>query len=741
MCTEQPILYCVSEDAVYVRQASIPDGVWKRHPVARFGGDDRLWRAHEICVRPSEDASETRVAVLIHYAQVDKPLGPDDNAPVRTHTGVLVYRDPLMQREPLFFCVSSDSNARASRLAWVDCDALCYKVGRDVVIMSTATASIEHPETYKSIRYSRHFPRKFGGLVIPEPDGVRTMSRKGHTLFTPVKPALNKVFGLGKNTSPALLLYQSFVANETDNPSVDEFRRRLQVDETLHTAVGTCIEAAETEPSVKFQQLLIRAAGFGLRFMDADQDVDGVSPREKYTALARTLRVCYTLARFKPSEDPVRMPITPAEMASLDQWGGDVLLQRLTARREHRLAFLIAREMGWSPALVLLDWARLKIGGSAFGDDNTEALLKAIRPKVEGVPGIDFHSLAQAACDAACQSLAQSLLDIQCRPAEQVRLLTELSLKQEGDEERVSLFVSALAKALSSGDSSLVYDVIMRVLMAEEEAGVYLKLLYNDTEGIEPETMLAVEADSQTEQVVAKTRGVWAAIMMRSGLWEDLAPLADSAEMHPHMLADAVHTGARAEGDRDFKVVVSTIGKWGSEWKDTQVPLGDITSMQSDLLDVQAAQSKTTRLNLVGLTAADTLYWLIRKQLRDPVRKLKKTVSEATWRHVHTRALTDEKRFTELRRFVGDLPKPVDLYPFIDVFIEHKMAGEAAELISKLSDPVEQCRLYIRAGARPALASLLKGLDVPLLQTLLTETTEPNAKAMMLQVIKKKTPE
>lgn len=98
---------------------------------------------------------------------------------------------------------------------------------------------------------------------------------------------------------------------------------------------------------------------------------------------------------------------------------------------------------------ILVHWAKYKVSQSHFEE---ETLAREIADKLGDTPGISYSEIASTASQNGRKTLAIKLLDYETRASEQVKLLLELTEN-----------TPALVKAIKSGDTDLVYMVILKL--------------------------------------------------------------------------------------------------------------------------------------------------------------------------------------------------------------------------------------------------------------------------------------
>ncbi|CAD6925986.1 unnamed protein product [Tilletia controversa] len=263
-------------------------------------------------------------------------------------------------------------------------------------------------------------------------------------------------------------------------------------EENLSEAVDTCLRAAVCEWEVGWQRKLVKAAAFGKAFLDMYDPTFFVST-------AKTLRVLNAARAYE-----IGLPISseeytsPAPLPTLPHLTGpSALIARLAARNQHLLSSRIAQLLGLRPDAILKHWARAKIakplptagaldvaaqgGGRGGGGGRTaaavagaadradEEVTEAIVRKFEGMLGegvsVSYAEIARVAWGMGRIRLATKLLEYEARAVDQVPLLLNMH------EDKL-----ALVKAIESGDTDLVYHVLLR-LKSQLSRGDFFRII------------------------------------------------------------------------------------------------------------------------------------------------------------------------------------------------------------------------------------------------------------------------
>ncbi|NXV65760.1 VPS16 protein, partial [Molothrus ater] len=253
--------------------------------------------------------------------------------------------------------------------------------------------------------------------------------------------------------APGALLLEAQKEYEKESQKADEYLREIREQQLLPEAVGQCIEAAGYEHEPETQKSLLRAASFGKCFLDK-------FPPEGFVRMCQDLRVLNAIRDYQ-----IGIPLTFTQYKQLTI---EVLLDRLVLRRLYPLAiriceFLRLPEMQ-GVSRILAHWACYKVQQK---DKSDEEVAQAINQKLGDTAGISYSDIATRAYDCGRAELAIKLLEYEPRSGEQVPLLLKMKRSK-----------LALGKAIESGDTDLVYTVVLH-LKNELNRGSFFMTLQN----------------------------------------------------------------------------------------------------------------------------------------------------------------------------------------------------------------------------------------------------------------------
>ncbi|NXK00270.1 VPS16 protein, partial [Corythaixoides concolor] len=250
--------------------------------------------------------------------------------------------------------------------------------------------------------------------------------------------------------APGALLLEAQKEYEKESQKADEYLREIKDQKLLPAAVSQCIEAAGYEHEPDTQKSLLRAASFGKCFIDK-------FPPEGFVRLCQDLRVLNAVRDYQ-----IGIPLT------FTQYPPPLCHNRLVLRRLYPLAIRICEYLRLSEiqgvSRILAHWACYKVQQK---DKSDEEVAHAINQKLGDTPGISYSEIAARAYDCGRTELAIKLLEYEPRSGEQVPLLLKMKRSK-----------LALSKAIESGDTDLVYTVVLH-LKNELNRGTFFMTLQN----------------------------------------------------------------------------------------------------------------------------------------------------------------------------------------------------------------------------------------------------------------------
>ncbi|KTF91844.1 hypothetical protein cypCar_00035990 [Cyprinus carpio] len=289
-------------------------------------------------------------------------------------------------------------------------------------------------------------------ILVPELDGVRIISGTHHELLQEVPGACEEIFKIA-SMAPGALLLEAHKEYEKESQKADEYLREIKEQSLLSEAVRQCVEAAGHEHEPETQKTLLRAASFGKCFLSN-------FPPEQFVSMCKDLRVLNAVRDYT-----VGIPLSHTQFKQMTL---QVLIDRLVYRKLYLLAIEVCRYLKTPEyqgvSRVLKHWACYKVQQK---EESDEVIAKAVSVKLADAAGISYSEIATKAYESGRTELAIKLLEFEPRSGEQVPLL--LKMKKSP---------LALSKAIESGDTDLVYTVVM-YLKNELNRGDFFMMLRN----------------------------------------------------------------------------------------------------------------------------------------------------------------------------------------------------------------------------------------------------------------------
>ncbi|KAG0040394.1 hypothetical protein BGZ82_003119 [Podila clonocystis] len=283
-------------------------------------------------------------------------------------------------------------------------------------------------------------------FMIPEVDGVRIISSEKCEFLQKVPAVTEDIFKIG-STAPGAMLYDALDHFEKKSPKADENIRSIRLE--LADAVEACIEAAGHEINHQYQRSLLKAASFGKCFLE-------IHNADSFVDMCKTLRVLNAVRFYE-----IGIPLTYTQYQRLTP---ESLIDRLISRHQYLLAIRICEYLKMRTDRILIHWACSKI---KISNDDEDTLCRMVVEKLANKPGLSYSEIAMTAHKTGHSKLATMLLDYEPRAGDQVPLLMSM-----GQDEL------ALVKAIESGDTDLVYHVIL-YLKRKHQLGEFFRIINN----------------------------------------------------------------------------------------------------------------------------------------------------------------------------------------------------------------------------------------------------------------------
>eukprot|EP00981_Chlorochromonas_danica_P005324 scaffold1069_cov186-Ochromonas_danica.AAC.9 len=533
-----------------------------------------------------------------------------------------------------------------------------------------------------------NFPYDTPGVVlIPEPDCCRIVTSTTCEILQMVSAPTVAALEIG-STEPAALILDAMEAFEEGDAKSDENIRIMAAANQLQEAVTTCIAAAGAEFHPTQQRRLLQAASYGKAFCP---DID---PSD-FVETAKRLRVLNEVRRPE-----IGLPLTMQQYLTLSP---EILVGRLTVRREHFLALKICELLRLKNEQVLIDWACEKVRRMAtLSQASDEEILRTLRKQIDPFGKITFLRVAEAAHSIGRSRLAIAMLDQEPRPADQIPLLLDMR------EEEL-----ALAKAVQCEDTNLIYFALISLenrLGTGERANQ--ERFFRIVQG-HPEALSLLKAYYQLKATVYD-RSLLQSLLLHSKSFLEAG-------------FAALRQGLQQGEDQmtKLRLLREAVGLF------TQAKDGSFhrtaTEEHIDLLQTQMSLELRTdpRQQLVGLSLVETIERLLSMGLSNPsdqrwtdpeIAKLAKRfkVSDKVLCYMRMHLLSDRDDWAGLLRFAMDKKPPIGYKPFALLSIQRKRPeAEVERFIEKIPDLEDRYDLYMDLKAYQRAAEMAARLKDP----------------------------
>ncbi|XP_066266739.1 vacuolar protein sorting-associated protein 16 homolog isoform X3 [Branchiostoma lanceolatum] len=481
--------------------------------------------------------------------------------------------------------------------------------------------------------------------LVPELDGLRILSNYIHEFLHKVPTVVECVFKIG-SIEPGAMLYEASREFQNGSPKADEYIRMIQ--DRLQAAVDQCIQAAGSEHEPTTQRMLLRAASFGKCFLS------DMNP-EPFVRMCRMLRVLNSVRDFTIG--------IPLSCAQLEQLSMPVLIDRLVLRRQYPLAIRVCQYLKMPDAegvsRILAHWACYKVQQTHVDD---ELIARSINEKLRDAPGISYSEIAAKAAECGRTELAIRLLEYEPKSAEQVPLLMKMGRDQ-----------LALAKAVDSGDTDLVYTVVMH-LKEKLTLGDFLMTIRN----------LPTAQSLYLQYCKEQNRE------MLQDLYYQEDNFQESANCR---VMDSYNETRMDERIRALQQAQEAYTKARNDFA------AKATEEQVRLLKYQMRLEEELKRPYLDLSLHDTISQLTTEgnhKLAEQLRKEFKVPDKRFW-WLKIQALAEGSDWAELDRFAKSKKSPIGYEPFIDVCLKHQNRYEANKYVGRIPDP-GKVKAYIKIG-------------------------------------------
>ncbi|KAG0200791.1 hypothetical protein BGX28_006226 [Mortierella sp. GBA30] len=475
-------------------------------------------------------------------------------------------------------------------------------------------------------------------FLIPEIDGVRVISSEKCEFLQKVPDVTETIFKIG-STAPAAMLYDALDNFEKKLPKADENIRSIRLE--LSDAVEACIEAAGHEISHQYQRSLLKAASFGKCFLE-------IHNADSFVEMCKVLRVLNAVRYYE-----IGIPLTYAQYQRLTP---EALIDRLISRHHYLLAIRICEYLKMRTDRILIHWACSKIRKS---NDDEDTICKMIVEKLANKPGLSYAQIAMTAYKAGHKALVTMLLDYEPRAGDQVPLL--LSMQQNEH---------ALVKAIESGDTDLVYHVLLYLNRQLSSQPEFFKIINN-----KPLACNLLESYCKQHEEFDLLK----AFYFQDDRRVDSANLSLMKSFQQKDLSERIKTIKEAlrlyQEDKDHPFETKAVEE------------------SIRLLQTQAQLEKDYSQPFTGLSVSSTVYKLITINQSNRAAKLRsdfKMPDKRFW-WIKLRALVEIRDWDGVATLSKSKKSPIGYEPFVEECVKAMQFTEAGKYILK-------CDAHVRAG-------------------------------------------
>ena len=521
---------------------------------------------------------------------------------------------------------------------------------------------------------SKHY---YDGRVhlMADVDGVRVISNDVCEFLQKVPDVTEDVFRPG-STSPASVLVDAIEQLEKKSPKADDDMQLIGGN--LVEAVDTCVQAAGHEFSIHWQKQLLKAASFGKSALDLYSSDDFVD-------MCQTLRVLNAVRFYE-----IGLPVSHEQYVRLTP---EKLVCRLVNRQEYLLALRVSEYLRLPTDGIYVHWASQKVRVSK---DDEDTICRTIVARLEGRRGISFEEIAKAAYDEGRGRLATQLLDHEPRAGRQVPLL----LSMEEDE-------IALDKAIESGDTDLVFFVLLRLRKKLPQSSFFR---------------------------VISTRPVASALVESSARAQDQELLKDLYYQDDRRLDGAgvlVDEGLRQGPGPARLDKLKLAQKLLQDSKEHALEVRALDDA-ARLAKVQAALERDLEESFAGLSVHATAFKLTRLGQHARAKKVQGEfrLADKTWAWLRLRALVAARNWAELEEAGKASKSPIGWPPYFNEVLAAGNTRVAATFIPKCKGltVAERVEMWVKCGlVSKAGEEALRAKDVGALEGLRSKATGPAA--------------
>eukprot|EP01086_Lenisia_limosa_P016102 TRINITY_DN5664_c0_g1_i1.p1 TRINITY_DN5664_c0_g1~~TRINITY_DN5664_c0_g1_i1.p1 ORF type:complete len:602 (-),score=141.48 TRINITY_DN5664_c0_g1_i1:47-1750(-) len=545
-----------------------------------------------------------------------------------------------------------------------------------------------------------HFLYDHDIFVMTEADGAVVFNQRKSEFLSIVPNETVQIFEMG-SSSPGALLREAWESFEENDPRADELIRTLQFKDKLTDAVREVTTAASMEFEARMQKHLMKAATYGKAFCQN-------YPVAEFVETCKMMRV---LNSVRQPDVGLFLTLTQA-----NRMGPDGIVRRLLRRRSFLMAVRVCDYLGLATHNAVLEWACQKVKV----DLDDETLAQKIVEKVKGVQGLPFAKVAQSALHAGKENLTILLLDHEPRASEQVPVLLAMS-KQE----------LALDKALESGDTDLVYRVLLRLQPSTTEDSDDEFGLGNIARGDEDASLqklfYLLRSRPAAVELFVKYNKELHLDVVKDYLQRDNRSR-ETGDMHSQL----AHKSAE---QHDYDGAHDQLGKALANYRMTKETALEarLTEQESRLLVThQDLATKTGSSRWYGMPLSRTLQEMVSTGSTPAAQKLCKQfkVPDKRWVYIRIKSYSAGGKWEDFLHVLTEKKKPIiGFMPFIRYADKHQAPDRVLrEIIRRIPQPAIQVEQYMKHRmVKDAVEVSVHKKDAELLASIRAAPTLSNA--------------
>ncbi|XP_074003457.1 vacuolar protein sorting-associated protein 16 homolog isoform X2 [Numenius arquata] len=341
----------------------------------------------------------------------------------------------------------------------------------------------------------------------------------------------------------------------------------------------------------------------------------------------------------------------------------EVLLDRLVLRRLYPLAIRICEYLRLSEiqgvSRILAHWACYKVQQK---DKSDEEVAHAINQKLGDTPGISYSEIAARAYDCGRTELAIKLLEYEPRSGEQVPLLLKMKRSK-----------LALSKAIESGDTDLVYTVVLH-LKNELNRGTFFMTLQNQPVALSLYRQFCKHQERET--------------------LKDLYNQDDNHQELGNFHVHSSYSEKRIEGR--VGALQNAVDEY---YKAKNEFAAKATEDQIKLLRLQRHLQEDFDKPYLDLSLHDTVSNLIldghHKRAEQLYRDFKIPDKRYWWLKIS--ALANRGDWEEMEKFSKSKKSPIGYLPFVEISVKHHNRYEAKKYAPRVT-PEQRVKAFVLVG-------------------------------------------